>query len=79
MVCDFCNFKGQHVSVSRKKKIYKEEQAKKRTIKKTKDGDEEEDYDEPSDNKGHEDFVENMSINAIGEDFWTPGSCWADQ
>ena len=71
VVCDFCDFKGHHVSVCRKKKIYKEEQAKKRAIKKTEEEEEEEEAYE-SEDKGYEDFVENMSIIAIGEDFWGP-------
>ena len=45
MVCNFCDFKGHHVSVCRKKKIYKEEQAKKRAIKKMEDKEMEEEYE----------------------------------
>ena len=73
-ICDFCDFRGHHVSVCRKKKAYKEEQAKiasKRTVKKTEEPECDE-YDEPSDDEGHEDFAEEDVISVIKEDFWTP-------
>ena len=72
MVCAFCDFSDHHVSVFRKKKLYKEEQAKRRTIMKMEGRDEDDEYDRPSKNEEGDSCAEDDAVNVMEEFFWEP-------
>ena len=63
---------GHHLFVYRKKKRYREEQAKRRAIKKREEGDEHNQYDEPSGNEEGDSRTEDNSVNAMDEYFEEP-------
>jgi len=64
--CAFCDAKGHHHSVCRKKKAYKEEQSRKRAVKKTEEDEEEQEYDIPSEEEEEgEGDEEEEEVNVI--------------